>query len=46
MRNLFRIFLSFLSFYIKNDTSKFKKIDQITNNEIINKLKKKKISKI
>ena len=45
MRNLFRIFLSFLSFYIKNDTSKFKKIDQITNNEIINKLKKKKLAK-
>ena len=45
MRNLFRIFLSFLSFYIKNDTSKFKKIDQILNNEIINKLKKKKLVK-
>lgn len=45
MRNLFRIFLSFLSFYIKNDTSKFKKIDQITSNEIINKLKKKKLAK-
>jgi len=45
MRNLFRIFLSFLSFYIKNDTSKFKNIDQITNNEIINKLKKKKLAK-
>jgi hypothetical protein len=45
MRNLFRIFLSFLSFYIKNDTSKFKKIDQIINNEIINKLKKKKLVK-
>jgi hypothetical protein len=45
MRNLFRIFLSFLSFYIKNDTSKFKKIDQIINIEIINKLKKKKLIK-
>jgi hypothetical protein len=45
MRNLFRIFLSFLSFYIKNDTRKFKKIDQIINNEIINKLKKKKLVK-
>ena len=45
MRNLFRIFLSFLSFYIKNDTSNFKKIDQILNNEIINKLKKKKLVK-
>jgi hypothetical protein len=41
----FRILLSFLSFYIKNDTSKFKKIDQILNNEIINKLKKKKLAK-
>jgi hypothetical protein len=45
MRNLFRILLSFLSFYIKNDTSKFKKIDQILNNEIIYKLKKKKLVK-
>jgi hypothetical protein len=45
MRNLFRIILSFLSFYIKNDTSKLKKIDQIINNEIINKLKNKKLVK-
>jgi hypothetical protein len=45
MRNLFRIILSYLSFYFKNDTSKFKKIDQIINNEIINKLKNKKLVK-
>jgi hypothetical protein len=42
MRNLFRIILSYLSFYFKNDTSKFKKIDQIINNEIIKKIKIKK----
>jgi hypothetical protein len=45
MRNLFRIILSLLSFYIKNDTSKFKKIDKRINIEIINKLKKKKLAK-
>jgi hypothetical protein len=42
MRNLFRYFLSLLSFYIKNDTSKFNKNNLIINNEIIEKLKKKK----
>jgi hypothetical protein len=46
MRNLFRYFLSFLSFYIKNDISKFKKYNLIINNEIIAKLKKKKIIKL
>ena len=45
MRNLFRLILSLLSFYIKNNTSKFKKIDQSINTEIINKLKKKKLGK-
>jgi hypothetical protein len=45
MRNLFRYFLSLLSFYIKNDTSKFKKIDRVVNNEIIVKLQKKKFVK-
>ena len=47
MRNLFRYFLSLLSFYIKNDTSKFNKNNLIINNEIIEKLKKiKKIIKL
>ena len=40
MRNLFRYFLGLLSFYIKNDTSKFNKNNLIINNEIIEKLKK------
>jgi hypothetical protein len=43
MRLLFRYFLSFLSFYIKNDTSKFKKEDIRINKEIIEKLEEKKI---
>jgi hypothetical protein len=42
MRDLFRYFLSFLSFYTKNDISKLKKYDLILNNEIIEKLKRKK----
>ena len=46
MRSLFRYFLSSLSFYIKNDTSKFKKFDQIINNEIIKKIKIKKKIKL
>jgi ribosomal protein S19 len=47
MRNLFRYFLSLLSFYIKNDTSKFNNNSLIINNEIIEKLKKiKKIIKL
>jgi hypothetical protein len=46
MRDLFRHFLSFLSFYIKNDISKFKKYSLVLNNEIIEKLKKKKIIKL
>ena len=45
MRNLFRFTLSLLSFYVKNNTFKFKKIDQIVNNEIIKKLKIKKLVK-
>jgi hypothetical protein len=40
MRNLFRYFLGLLSFYIKNDTSKFNKNNLIINNQIIEKLKK------
>ena len=43
MRLLFRYFLSLLSFYIKNNTSKFKKEDIRINKEIIEKLKEKKI---
>jgi len=43
MRLLFRYFLSLLSFYIKNDTSKFKKEDIRINKEIIEKLEEKKI---
>ena len=39
MRSLFRYFLSSLSFYIKNETTKFKKLDQIINNQIIEKIK-------
>jgi len=46
MRDLFRYFLSFLSFYIKNDISKFKKINLVINNEIIKKIKKNKIIKL
>jgi hypothetical protein len=45
MRILFRYFLSSLSFYKKNNTSKFKEDSIIINNEIIVKLKKKKIIK-
>ena len=43
MRLLFRYFLSLLSFYIKNNTSKFKKEDIRINKEIIEKLEEKKI---
>jgi hypothetical protein len=46
MRDLFRYFLSFLSFYIKNDISKFKKKNLVINNEIIKKIKKNKIIKL
>ena len=46
MRDLFRYFLSFLSFYKKNDISKFKKYNLVINNEIIKKLKKNKIIKL
>jgi hypothetical protein len=46
MRDLFRYFLSLLSFYIKNDISKFKKYNLVINNEIIQKLKKRKIIKL
>lgn len=46
MRNLFRYFLSYLSFYVKNETAKFKKVDQIINNEIIEKIKIKKNTKL
>ena len=46
MRDLFRYFLSFLSFYVKNDISKFKKYNLVINNEIIKKLKKNKIIKL
>ena len=42
MRILFRYFLGSLSFYNKNDTSKFKKDNLIINNQIIEKLRKKK----
>jgi hypothetical protein len=46
MRDLFRYFLSFLSFYIKNDISKFKKKNLVINNEIIQKIKKNRIIKL
>jgi hypothetical protein len=46
MRDLFRHFLSFFSFYIKNDTSKFKKVNQVINDEIIKKLRSKKIIRL
>jgi hypothetical protein len=46
MRSLFRYFLSTLSFYIKNKTAKFKKLDQIINNEIIEKIKIKQNTKL
>ena len=46
MRKLFRYFLSSLSFYIKNDTSKLKKRNLIINNQIIKKLERKKIIKL
>ena len=42
MRDLLRYFLSALSFYMKNDTSKYEKNSLIINNEINERLKKKK----
>ena len=41
MRNLFRYFLSALSFYLKNNISKYKKKNLIFTNIIIKKLKQK-----
>ena len=41
MRNLFRYFLSALSFYLKNNISKYKKENLIFTNIIIKKLKQK-----
>jgi hypothetical protein len=41
MRRLFRYFLGLLSFYIKNNISKYETKSSIINNEIIERLKKK-----
>jgi hypothetical protein len=46
MRKIFRYFLSFLSFYKKNNIWKFERNSSIINDEIILKLKKKKNIKL
>ena len=42
MRDILRYFLGALSFYMKNDTSKYEKNSLIINNEINERLEKKK----